>query len=127
MGRGSLPCGDSREDSRDDPDDLLCRCRVDHLCQHVAGSATKRAQKTFFTFSFLPNASSTASVSAFIAYRTSRGRKTKSGRNRTPGEPDPGGNCDDPHEAGGHADLAEAELIPVHTSPSNRLTIPPMM
>ena len=43
----------------------------------------KKDQKTFLTCSFFPKASSTASVSAFMADRISRGRKTKSGRKRT--------------------------------------------
>jgi len=42
-----------------------------------------RAQNTFFTCSFFPNASITIPISAFIPYWINFGRKTKSGRNRT--------------------------------------------
>jgi hypothetical protein len=62
-------------------------------CRAVSGStirartspaiATNTVQNTFFTCSFFPNASMTASASAIIARRISFGRKTKSGRNRT--------------------------------------------
>ena len=51
------------DDPGDNPDNLLRRSRIHDLCSTSPAIATNTVQKTFFTCSFFPNASITASAS----------------------------------------------------------------